>query len=214
MIDFDYLVEKFKISTRGVLHIGANRGQEALAYKKHGIEKVIWIEAIPEVYDELLVYLKSVDCLGQNIFCINVCVGDENGKKVVFHESNNESQSSSYLELGVHKEIHPTVSYIRDIPMVTFRVDSFLEGWNMRDYGLLNIDIQGAELEALKGMGKLLAGFKYAIIEINMKETYLKGALVDEVDRYMELFDFVRAETGKWVADTWTDGFYIKRDLL
>lgn len=212
MIDFDYLVEKFNIRTKGVLHIGANRGQEALAYKKHGIEKVIWIEAIPEVYDELLAYLKSVDCLGENIFCINVCVGDTNGKEVTFHESNNESQSSSYLELGVHKEIHPTVKYIRDIPMVTFRVDSFLEGWNMSDYGLLNIDIQGAELQALKGMGILLAGFKYAIIEVNQKETYEECALVGEIDEYMKIFGFGRVETGKFVADCWTDALYLRKD--
>jgi FkbM family methyltransferase len=213
MIPFDYLVEKFNINVKGVLHIGSNTGQEALTYKKHGIRSVIWMEAIPEVYDKLVEYLKSVDCI-EGATCINVCVGDVNGKKVVFHESNNESQSSSYLELGVHKEIHPTVDYIRDIPMEMYRIDTILSGADMSQYKLLNIDIQGAEMQALLGMGKMLAKFDYAILEINMKETYIGGALVGEVDKYMELFDFVRAETGQWVGETWTDGFYIKRELI
>jgi FkbM family methyltransferase len=214
MIPFDYLVDKFKINAKGVLHIGSNTGQEAEAYKKHNIENVIWIEAIPEVYDKLLLHLDSLGCSGETVMCINACVGDVNGKKVVFHESNNESQSSSYLDLGVHAEIHPTVKYIRDIPMETYRIDTILSGVDMSYFDLLNIDIQGPELQALIGMGKMLAGFKYAIIEINMRETYRGGALVGEIDRYMELFDFVRAETGQWVAETWTDGFYIQKKLL
>lgn len=213
MIEFDYLVDKFKINTKGVLHIGSNTGQEAIAYKKHGIENVIWIEAIPEVYDKLVDYLRSVDCVSGST-CINACVGPVNGAKVIFHESNNESQSSSYLELGVHKELHPTVDYIRDIPMETFRIDYILAGLDMSVYKLLNIDIQGAEMLALISMGDMLSNFNYAILEINKKETYKDCALVEDIDKYMEAYGFVRAETGQWVGDTWTDGFYIKKELL
>lgn len=214
MIPFDHLVHKFNIKATGVLHIGANRGQEALDYKKHGIKKVIWIEAIPDVFAGLCTYLKSVDCLDENVTCINACIGDKDGMEVDFHISNNEAQSSSYLELGFHKEIHPTVEYIGSLPMKTARIDTVLSGCDMNDYDLLNIDIQGAELQALKGMGFMLHKFKWAIIEVNKKETYKKGALVGEIDEYMDLFNFVRAETGDWVGDTWTDGFYIKRYLL
>lgn len=217
MIPFEHLVQKFNIQAKGVLHIGANRGQEALIYKKHGIEKVIWIEALPHVFADLCTYLKSVDCFDENITCINACIGDKDGQEVDFNETNNESQSSSYLPLGVHRDIHPTVHNIATTKMRTFRVDTIFRGnenikW--RDYDLLNIDIQGPELQALRGMGILLNYFKYAIIEINMRETYIGGALVEEIDNYMDIFNFVRAETGQWVADTWTDGFYIKKHLL
>ena len=171
-------------------------------------------QAIPEVFADLCNYLKSVDCLDENVSCINACIGDFDGKEVIFHESNNESQSSSYLELGEHLQIHPTVHYVKDIPMKTVRIDTLLRLCDMTDYNLLNIDIQGSELQALKGMGFMLHNFKYAIIEINKKETYIGGALVDEIDEYMNLFNFVRAETGKLGGDCWTDGFYIKKYLL
>ena len=214
MIPFENLVQKFHINAKGVLHIGANSGQEAMTYKKYGIDNVIWIEALPNVFGDLCKHLTEVDCCDENVICINACVGDEDGKQVMFHESNNESQSSSYLELGLHKGLHPTVSYIRDIPMTTYRVETLLKAHDMSRYNLLNIDVQGVELQVLKGMGDLLHGFKYAIIEINLQETYVNGALVGEVDDYMSKFDFVRAETGTWVGDCWTDGFYIKKWLL
>lgn len=214
MIPFDYLVDKFKINAKGVLHLGAHWGEEKEAYAKHGISHVIWVEAIPEVFKELNKKLDESGLSNETTVCINACIGEVNGEEVVFNISNNEAQSSSYLELGVHAEIHPTVKYIDKIPMKTIRVDTLLEEVNMGWFDLLNIDLQGVELQALKSMGKMLAGFKWAIIEINMRETYLKGALVGEIDSYMSLFDFVRAETGTWVGETWTDGFYIKRELL
>lgn len=215
MIPFDGLVERFKIKASGVLHIGSNTGQEALDYKKHGINKVVWIEAIPEVFDRLTKYLDSVDCHGPDVFCINACIGDVDGKEVDFGISNNEAQSSSYLPLGHHMVIHPTVHYERHVKMKTTRIDTiFSNNPLIKELDLLNIDIQGSELQALKSMGILLTHFKYAIIEINMQETYIGGALVEEIDEYMNLFDFERSETGKWVADSWTDGFYIKRNLL
>jgi FkbM family methyltransferase len=214
MIPFDGLVERFKIKARGVLHIGSNTAQEALDYKKHGIDKVIWIEAIPEVYAKMLDYLHSVGCLDENVTTINACISDEQGKEVEFNISNNDAQSSSFLELGVHKEIHPSVFYTHQVKMTTARIDNIFTTGNLVGYDLLNIDTQGSELQVLKGMGDLLYYFKYAIIEINMRATYIGGALVGEVDEYMERFNFVRAETGKWVAGTWTDGFYIKKDML
>ena len=39
---------------RKVLHIGADRGGELPQYKEMGVEEVVWVEANPEVYGELL----------------------------------------------------------------------------------------------------------------------------------------------------------------
>ena len=36
-------------------------------------------------------------------------------RRVVLHESNNAGQSSSVLELGTHKIVHPDVFFISDI---------------------------------------------------------------------------------------------------
>jgi len=212
MIDFDYLFHKFNIESTGILHIGASTGQEALKYKELGIKKVVWVEAIPDVFEGLVKYLESVGCLDENVICINACVSDVDGKEVTFNISNNEAQSSSFLELGHHKVIHPTVEYIGHLKMTTKRISSIVREQNIDLKGIdfLNIDLQGAELLALKGMGMLLAGFKYCYLEVNKKETYLGCPLVGELDEYLEIFNFKRVETGQWVADTWTDALYIR----
>ena len=37
-----------------VVHVGADRGGELPQYKNMGVEEVVWLEANPEVYQELL----------------------------------------------------------------------------------------------------------------------------------------------------------------
>jgi hypothetical protein len=51
---------------RGVIHVGANSGQERDTYLRHGLS-VVWIEAIAEVFEELLVNIKNH--ANQRAFC-------------------------------------------------------------------------------------------------------------------------------------------------
>lgn len=209
MIDFGYLFQKYNIQSKGILHLGASTGQEAPKYKELGIDRVIWVEAIPDVYQQLLKHLRDIGC-EEGASCINACISDESGKEVEFHISNNEAQSSSFLELGYHKIIHPTVEYIDTIKLHTLTVPVMLRrnGLNLDGIDFLNADLQGAELLAIKGMGATLSLFKYLYLEINKRDTYVGCATVEEVDKYVGEYGFKRVETGQWVADTWTDALY------
>lgn len=212
MIPFKELLVKHNVKLNGILHIGSSTGQERDLYKECNASEVIWIEAIPSVFEQLKQNLLHYP----NQVALNVCVGDEDGKEVTFHISNNEAQSSSFLELGHHSTIHPEVHFVDHITMKTERIDSLfnLLERDISKLNFLNIDLQGAELMALKGMGKILTQFDYAIIEINKKETYVGCALVEDIDYFMLQNNFERVETGEWVQDCWTDGFYKKRHLL
>lgn len=207
MINFDYLFPKYGIKPDGVIHLGANTGQEAETYKKHDIDNVIWVEAIPSVYEELLAHLKAVGC--EHHKCINACVGDEDGKIVEFKISNNEAQSSSYLDLGHHKIIHPTVKYVSTLEMQMQRGDTIFKDVDFSGKWFLNADLQGSELQAFKGMGNLMSKFDWVYSEVNFKECYIGGALVGELDDYLSTFGFKRVETGTIVGETWTDALYI-----
>lgn len=209
LIDFRKLFPKYNIKPKGVLHVGANVGEEAKVYYELGIKKVIWIEANPEIFDSLIVNISRYP--GQNAF--NYCVSDIEGEEVILHVSNNGSQSSSILELGTHKSVHPEVHYVKDIKMKTNRIDKpFILNDIIRNDGsdLLNIDVQGAELKVLNGMGDLLHQFKWAYLEVNKEELYIGCALVWQIDDYMKTFGFRRVETF-WVGNTgWGDALYIK----
>lgn len=45
--------DSFLKEVNGVIHIGANEGQEREHYNKYGLQKVLWIEADPEAFKKL-----------------------------------------------------------------------------------------------------------------------------------------------------------------
>src|SRR2546428_143455 len=83
---------------RGVLHIGANFGQEAGYYAKLGL-KVIWVEADPLLFDRLQENIATFDeqsahqCLASDI----------DGQEVDFHIASNDGGSSSILKCDASK---------------------------------------------------------------------------------------------------------------
>ena len=210
LMDLRQLMPKYGLTFKGVLHIGANVGEEAPVYNQLRIINQIWIEANPEIFPKLCENLSKYN--RQTVVALNYCIGDEN-RDAVLHISNNEGQSSSVLELGTHKDAHPEVKYIKDIPVKMQRVDS-IPGINalLQDCDFLNIDLQGFELNALRGMGNLLNRFKAAYLEVNQKELYKGCALVDSIDSIMITNNFRRVET-KWWSESagWGDALYIKR---
>ena len=219
LIDFRTLFPKYGIKPTGVLHIGGNVGEEFPVYMELGIKKQIWIEPNPTIFEKLVENISS----NPEAKAFNFCAGDED-KDVILHESNNAGQSSSILELGTHKIAHPDVHYVRDIPSQMKRLDNFFNPqlsefpiWETILHGqfsvfdFLNIDIQGAELLALKGMGELLHQFKWCYLEVNKASLYVGCALVEEIDEYLAKFGFERTET-LWAGNTnWGDALYIKK---
>lgn len=206
LIPFSEIVKKYG-KPNGILHVGANIGEEAEAYAKEGCNDVIWIEARESAYQKLIL---NVAPRGHR--AIKACVSNVTGEKVEFNISNNDGQSSSFLQLGTHKQAHPEVDYIDVELMETVRIDDMAPYWGICNvYNFLNMDLQGAELLALKGMGDLLLQFKYAYLEINKKELYKGCALWPEVQRYMNKLGFKTKEIRMAGNAGWGDALMIKR---
>lgn len=209
LIPFKELFETYHIKANGVLHLGANTGQEAEAYQAQGITNVIWVEALPDVFAGLVTHLDKFPTHR----ALLACVSDVDYQEFDFHVASNGGQSSSLLEFGTHAREHPTVKYVDHIKIQTIRVDTLLKKFNQTvgpDW-FLNIDLQGAELLALRGMGELINQFKYAYIEVNMRELYKGCPLVDEIDAYLAAYGFQGIVT-KWTGAGWGDRFYVKEN--
>lgn len=205
LIPFDTLWKKYNIDATGVLHIGASTGQECHAYYKNGIQRSVWIEAIKEVYTKLQEHIAPYP----NASAINACISNVNDEIVTFNIANNDGQSSSFLQFGTHAKMHPEVKFVRQVVMQTKRIDSLFT--SLEPYTFVNIDLQGAELLALKGMGSLLHDVKYLYLEINKDELYRGCPLVGDLDDYLYDYGFKRVET-YWAGNTgWGDGFYIRK---
>lgn len=210
LIPFDELFARHKIQCKGVLHLGANWAQEAQSYASQGITEVIWVEALPDVALLCKEHVAKYPQMKSTV--LQACLSDTTGQEVNFNVANNEGQSSSFLEFGSHRQHHPTVRFVQNIKMTTFRVDDLLAmnelkvgpGW------FLNVDLQGADLLAIKGMGELLAEFAWAYVEVNREELYKKCPLVGEIDDYLAQFGFVGVEE-KWTGNQWGDKCYKRK---
>ena len=138
-------------------------------------------------------------------------VSDVDDKEYDFNISNN-GQSSSILEMDTHLKHHPQVKYIDSVKVKSKRIDTILRDneISVSKYDFLNLDIQGAELMALKGMGKLIESFNYIYTEVNIGEVYRGCAKMNEIDEFLDKYDFKRVET-KITEFEWGDAFYIKK---
>lgn len=205
LIRFTDLVNRYG-RPKGIIHVGAHLMEERSDYLSHGLSNTIWIEANPKVYS----MIESINGLSsERVF--NFAVSDSDDVPINLNVTNN-GQSSSILELEKHKIHHPHIFVSETIEVKTIRMDTLLGRNNISldNYDFLNIDIQGAELLALKGFGDLLNNIKYIYTEINTNELYKDCALVNEIDDYLFNFGFTRVETSMTDFE-WGDAFYIKK---
>ncbi len=207
LIPFPELIERHKISPAGVFHIGASTGQEAESYYMCGVHKMIFIEAIPEVYEDLVKHIARFPLAT----AINACITDIDGEKRIFHISSNNGESSSLLDFDLHAKMHPDVTFVRDIEVETVRVDTLIGQHNIQlsEYDFLNIDLQGTELEALRSMGDLLSQIKYVYIEVNTAHLYKNCALIGDIDSHLAGFGFKRIDE-KMTDKHWGDALYMR----
>lgn len=212
LIPYKEICEKYKIRPTGVLHCGASIGQEMKDYFDNGVKSIIWVEAnseqIQPLLDNITPYLPETS---QKIW--NECLSDKDGEEVTFHISNNKD-SSSFLDLDYHKIAHPEVDYVKNIILKTKRLDTLFRENELRidDYPFINLDLQGAELLALKGLGELIRDVKYIYCEINVKHLYENCPLVEDVDNYLKEYGFERVETVMSGNHQWGDSLYLKKD--
>jgi hypothetical protein len=82
------------------------------------------------------------------------------------------------------------------------------------DLDFLNLDLQGVELRALRGMEGRLHNFKWIYTEVNKEKLYKGCALVEDIDNFLIGWNFKRVET-QWCGNTgWGDALYIHRSVM
>ena len=186
---------------KGCLHIGADWGQEYELYKQNGIDNIIFYEPLPHVFDILKQHV------GDGADLRNIALGNQVGEVEMFVEDNNYSQSSSVLEPEFHLSQYPSITFPRKQKVKINTIDK--EIFNREDFNLMNIDVQGYELEVLKGTSETLHDIDYIVSEINEAEMYKGCAKVDDLDEFLECFGFDRGYT-EWHQgiQTWGNAIY------
>lgn len=201
LIEFNTL-EKYGITPRGVIHVGMHKAEEYPIYKSAGVSPIIFIEANKDLVHQ---YAPDDD----DCYVVHAAVSDK-VEDVEFNITNN-GESSSILELGDHSQIYPHIVNVETVKMRTTTLDKVLQriGIYLFNYNILNLDIQGAELKALKGIQEW-SHFEAIFTEVNYREMYKGCALIGEVDEFLFSKGFLKVEE----VDTgcgWGDALYIKK---
>jgi len=214
LLNFDNVYNEYNptVAFRGIVHVGAYDGGERKEYTLHKIPNVMWFEALPSTFAKLQENVKSIP--GHQAF--NYALTDVDGT-TTFNVTKNhrgENGSSSILPLGKHLEYYPHVTLQEVIKVPCRRLDTFVrdKGIQISAFNFLNIDVQGAELRVIKGMGDLIDGFDYIMAEINEVELYKGGVLLSELTEYLETRGFeLREKT--MTKYNWGDGLFVKKTI-
>jgi FkbM family methyltransferase len=201
LIPIVHLKKYWLLDPRGTLHVGAHLGEEMSEYHKYGFDPVIWVEAQPDLATELASKVKSPSIVLQAV------AWSKDGEELQFKVTNN-GQSSSVFEFGTHTEFYPEVAVESVQTMSSARLDSILPSDLKPNF--LNLDIQGAEYEALVGLGDLIQSFDYVYSEVNRAQVYAGIKQVAEIDGYLNSFGFIRVAT-YWTGAAWGDALYLRK---
>jgi FkbM family methyltransferase len=194
----------WNLSVTGVLHVGAHMGEEAPQYEEAVWTPVIWVEAQPNLVQELR---QKLDPKLHNVK--EAAIFDKNGVSLTLHISSN-SQSSSLLNFGTHTKDYPEIIMNNDLQVTTKRLDAVIEQKDMPNF--INLDIQGVELKALQSLGNLIQTVKYIYTEVNRLEVYQGCSNIHEIDHFLKSEGFRRVTTRWQWLEGWGDALYLRND--
>jgi len=131
---------------------------------------VVAMEPIDDTRAALYKTLRMNEC--DNVIVMAQCVSDFNGKGFIFDTGTRGSNANSIAPIGtaVEKEMKT------------------IDSMNI-DFDFIKIDIEGAEVKALRGATKTLTKVNYMTIEIHPKLISLTGDKVEEVFFLLEPFN-------------------------
>lgn len=192
------------------MHVGGHHAEEfddycAMGWGRQGI---LWVEAME---DASAIIRERVKRRAEQSVTTAV-VWSESGVRVDFHETSN-GQSSSVLELRDHSLHYPDIVVTRSHERVTTTLEELIDWQTMPEIGLLNLDIQGAELHAMQGLGDKIVRVRAIYSEVNVEELYAGCPLLADLDHWLGDRGFTRV-TLKLTGQGWGDGLWLRNDCL
>jgi FkbM family methyltransferase len=197
------LVKKYNLHINGVIHIGAHIGQEYKDYNGQGVKNMIFFEPVKGTYEKLLNNIP----VNENIKTFNIALGNKTGKKEMYIETHNHGQSSSLLKPKLHLKYSPRITFDTTEVVSIDKLDNI--SFDRSLFNMINIDVQGYELEVFKGAIETLNTIDIIYSEVNFEELYKDCVLVNDLDAFLKKFDFYRIFTDN-LHKSWGDALYLK----
>lgn len=191
-----------------VVDIGANRGQFSLLCKE------LFPDASIYSFEPLAGPAGITQSLFRGVenFKLFVSAIDEKSGTAAMNVSRSDDSSSLLPITDQQTEMFPGTEKVDTEQVSVGVLSDYLETSDICGSALLKIDVQGYELNVLKGCGELLDQFDHCYVECSYRELYHGQALAAEIIEFMtgSGFDIV----GKFNTHVDRDGAPIQCDIL
>lgn len=195
-----------KLST--VVDIGANRGQFALSVRQYAPDaKVICFEPLHAAANTF----KQIFEKDKRVSLHQSAIGFKSGDTSIHVSA--EDDSSSLLPISKYqRHLFPGTEEVRTEIVSVGRLVDFVSENDITVPAMLKLDVQGFELEALRGCEDLLYRFEHVYVECSFIELYSGQALAHEVVSWLHNTGFII----KGIYNTYYDrnGIAIQADFL
>lgn len=201
IMNFHDLARKYKLKINGVIIVGAFYGLvEEQTFSSLGVKNMVFFEPLDWGFNVLR------NNFAGKYFIYQYALGNMNGKVTIHGEADNGGMSSSVLKPKKHLQYYPNITfpdkYQFEVEMK--KLDDFGFG---STYNMLDIDVQGYELEVLRGGINTLPNIDYVYCEVNREELYEGCPMVEEIDQF--LHEFTRVDTA-WTPCGYGDALYVR----
>ncbi len=201
------LLKTYKKEIKNLVQVGAHFGQELEIIEEHINGNIFLFEP----NESAIKVLKAKVGMNSNIKIFPYALGSENTLNEMFYSNENDGQSSSLLKPDLHINVQPQIEFKEKIKVSVKR----FEDLNIDNADFLIMDVQGFELEVLKGFGKKLKDVQFIYTEVNRDYLYENNVLIGELDAFLKSKNFLRVWTIWRRADMpWGDAFYIKVERI
>ncbi len=190
-------------SLKGIIHVGANSGQERDLY--HNLGKLVyWIEADPNIYPKLEENIHGFP--NQTSLCALIYDSIE---KVAFNQSKQSERSSIFAFTNHHFEDDKFL-HLDTIELQTTRLDVLFQDGsvNLEKYDTLVTDCQGADLNIIRSLGSNISQFNLIVTEVFFEPCYKHISLAKDFNSYMKHNEFkLVGEFGR--TPKWSNYIYL-----
>ncbi len=191
-----------------VVDVGGNVGQfSLLARALHPAARIYAFEPLPDAAARY----RQVFAADEKVTLFQAAISPEAGTATMHVSAS--ADSSSLLPISDRQsELFPGTQEIGVTDVEVGPLSDFVSANDLTAPALLKIDVQGFELEVLRGAGDLLAAFEHVYVEASFEALYEGQALADDVIAYLVAAGF--AEVGRHNVSIGPEGAPIQADFL
>ena len=195
------IFERINVGIKGIIHVGMWDFVEYGCYTKLVGNKVVGIEANPEVYKE-----KSKPVADKWGFkCFNEFTSDKDGEIRNFYFA---GEGSSFFQGPPQWNKHTSIK-VKTKTLATILDENNIDP---SEYDFLNVDAEGSELEVLKGYERYLDNINVIDVETSYDDRHISGCTHDMIVEWLgeRGFELKEKSESNYQSSSWGDSVFVR----